>query len=516
MKAILFIRVSTEHQEFEEQTKELLNKALSDGYSKEDIITIAEKESGIKLSEEERSGIKKMKELIEEDTSINCLYIWEVSRLARTKKVLFSVQEYLLKRGIQLKVMKPEVMLLNSDGSINAGASMVFTLFAEMAEQEMILKKARFARGKARCNNLGKTNNGRVVFGYKIDKNGYIVEDEENADIVRYIFETYAHTNDSAMTIYRDLSERGMINRRNRGERTAITNILSNPAYYGGKAYRSEHKYPPIITQELFDEAALKRKNSIKKSKDNTKWFHHAHGLVSYYYNGDWYKMSIRHCRLAYYCEQAKVSVSSNVLDSVTWWFAKQYEVMRNLRSEEEEKEINIQNINILSVKIETSKKYQIELNAQKERIDDLYVTGHWEKKKYLSRINELERQIKEEERKIASFNSEIQRLKIANNKKLSVELPSMSQLKTGLFMIEDKQIIQTIIKRSIKSIQVQQNSDKHYFIRAQYMKELPITPSYFEFWVNGNVLNLKLNLNGEWHDYESIIKRFYTRKRYE
>ena len=145
MKAILFIRVSTEHQEFEEQTKELTKKAIQDGYSVNNILTIAEKESAIKLSEEERSGIKKMKELIENDSSINCLYVWEVSRLARTKKVLFSVQDYLINKGIQLKVMRPEVVLLNSDGSINTGASMVFTMFAEMAEQEMILKKARFA-----------------------------------------------------------------------------------------------------------------------------------------------------------------------------------------------------------------------------------------------------------------------------------------------------------------------------------------------------------------------------------
>ena len=115
MKAILFIRVSTEHQEFEEQTKELTKKAIQDGYSVNNILTIAEKESAIKLSEEERSGIKKMKELIENDSSINCLYVWEVSRLARTKKVLFSVQDYLINKGIQLKVMRPEVVLLNSN-----------------------------------------------------------------------------------------------------------------------------------------------------------------------------------------------------------------------------------------------------------------------------------------------------------------------------------------------------------------------------------------------------------------
>ncbi len=41
--------------------------AIKDGYLPECIIPVCEKESGIKLAEEERAGLNKMKELIEED-----------------------------------------------------------------------------------------------------------------------------------------------------------------------------------------------------------------------------------------------------------------------------------------------------------------------------------------------------------------------------------------------------------------------------------------------------------------
>ena len=71
MKAILLVRVSTKAQDFDEQEREIYNMAIKDGYLPECIIPVCEKESGIKLAEEERAGLNKMKELIEEDNDIN-------------------------------------------------------------------------------------------------------------------------------------------------------------------------------------------------------------------------------------------------------------------------------------------------------------------------------------------------------------------------------------------------------------------------------------------------------------
>ena len=93
MKAILLVRVSTQTQELDAQEKELYELAYRDGYTDADIIPIAEKESGIKLKEEERLGLNRLKEEVEKG-DVKDVYIWEVSRLARTKKVLFSMQDY--------------------------------------------------------------------------------------------------------------------------------------------------------------------------------------------------------------------------------------------------------------------------------------------------------------------------------------------------------------------------------------------------------------------------------------
>ena len=63
MKCILLVRVSTEAQSYDEQEKELYDLAHFYGYKDKDISSIATKESAIKLDEEERFGLNRMKEL---------------------------------------------------------------------------------------------------------------------------------------------------------------------------------------------------------------------------------------------------------------------------------------------------------------------------------------------------------------------------------------------------------------------------------------------------------------------
>ncbi|MBR3977383.1 MAG: recombinase family protein [Bacteroidaceae bacterium] len=63
-------------------------------------------ESGIKLSEEERAGLNRMKELVETG-EYDCVFAWEISRIARRKKILFSILEYLTERKIQLIIKEP-------------------------------------------------------------------------------------------------------------------------------------------------------------------------------------------------------------------------------------------------------------------------------------------------------------------------------------------------------------------------------------------------------------------------
>ena len=72
-KAIILSRVSTSQQDLTQQTEDVLREAHKDGYSDRNIIIIENVESAIKLSEEERQGLNKMKDYIKRDSSIQCV-----------------------------------------------------------------------------------------------------------------------------------------------------------------------------------------------------------------------------------------------------------------------------------------------------------------------------------------------------------------------------------------------------------------------------------------------------------
>ena len=62
-----------------------------------------------------------MKELLETD-EYDCVFAWEISRIARRKKILFSILEYLTTKGIQLIIKEPRIRLLKDDRTIDEGA----------------------------------------------------------------------------------------------------------------------------------------------------------------------------------------------------------------------------------------------------------------------------------------------------------------------------------------------------------------------------------------------------------
>ena len=75
-RAIILSRVSTQQQDLTQQTDEVLREVHKDGFSDDNIIIIEDKESAIKLSEEERRGLNRMKCEINEDPNIKCVYIY--------------------------------------------------------------------------------------------------------------------------------------------------------------------------------------------------------------------------------------------------------------------------------------------------------------------------------------------------------------------------------------------------------------------------------------------------------
>ena len=72
-KCILLVRVSTTKQEYESQKSDLIQYAKHKGY--DDYIILDDKESAIKLEEEERLGLNELKKIIAKDSSYNAVFV---------------------------------------------------------------------------------------------------------------------------------------------------------------------------------------------------------------------------------------------------------------------------------------------------------------------------------------------------------------------------------------------------------------------------------------------------------
>ena len=143
-KAILLIRVSTESQSYEQQTKDLSEFAVNDGYDEKDLIVIEAKESARKLPEEERLGLNKMKEYIQNDPSINCVYCREINRIGRRYDVLTSMKSFFVSNKIQLVTADNNRRLLDNNGELSLEGSIMFEVAVSLAVTEMRDKEIRF------------------------------------------------------------------------------------------------------------------------------------------------------------------------------------------------------------------------------------------------------------------------------------------------------------------------------------------------------------------------------------
>lgn len=253
-KAIILSRVSTQIQELDSQTLAVKNEALKEGFKEKDLIIIEDKESAIKLSEEERNGLNKMKEEINKDRTITHVFIYELSRLSRRQLVLFSIRDYLIERNIQLICCTPYFRLLE-DGKLSQTANLMFSIFASMAESEMALKQERMKRGRMRNKMTGKNDNGPILFGYKSLEDKTIVIDEDKRQFVIDMFSLYATGQYSQLELAEELLQRyGTIKDTKYKMKAKINFMLKKREYCGNTQYEA------IISEELFERARLAAK----------------------------------------------------------------------------------------------------------------------------------------------------------------------------------------------------------------------------------------------------------------
>lgn len=408
-KCILLVRVSTKGQGYDDQGEVIYNQAIKDGYLPENIYSIYEKESGYKLSEEDRRGLNKMKELIEADNEIDAIYVFALDRLGRKRKVLYSIHDYLIDRKIDLIIKEPFfVHLLNEDKTLNEASDMIFNQYAMIAEFEIRNRTSRFDRTKESRKRNGLFYGGKWAFGYTFNDNTKAIEVDPN-NIVLEIFTMYATGNYSQSEIALEMQSRGYFKDYDLFAAVkAVKYILHNPAYIG-QGRNKDMNYPRIVSDELFYKVQElgKIKSGIKgecTKKRNDKSVLLRKLLICEC--GHKYSKSNSEYR-CYYCNH---SFKIEFIDKVAWWVASPL-ITNMLRHETQDRiEENRANIILLSKKIEVSEQLIKETEAKIDKLDEaIYLKGKIDYDKGEAMKTTLKKSIADEQKKILSYKEQIQ-----------------------------------------------------------------------------------------------------------
>lgn len=397
-KCIIFPRVSTEQQSYEEQKAELIAMAIADGYKTNQHVIIENKESAIKLDEEHREGIIDMKRCIEDDKDIDCVYIWEVSRWARKKYILFNLEHYLVERKIQLKVKNPSIILLDENGELNANADWMFTIFAQLAETEMTLKVERFKRAKRERKREGYKIGPKIPFGYSVDETNKFIVNQKEADFVRKIFKLY-HTHSIAQ-ICDEMKKFGFNFTHKR-----VNLILKNRAYISDLKDKDGLLifYPRILTDEVFNEVQELLKQNSQKGKE--RLYSPCARLIvcpecgrHFMRVGRDYKCSMKQHIKAYanntYCN-CNITLSAGNIDKIVIDIAQQAQIkdMKN-RNKDEKKELK-QTIKDTKKKKEVIEKKLKGIDAKKKKLATMYLDDELiDEKEYQRRLSKIKQEI--------------------------------------------------------------------------------------------------------------------------
>lgn len=325
-KCLCFCRVSSKRQDFTAQSNKVKAAAIADGYKESEIIIVKGKESAIKLAEEERQTLNEMKELIEENPSIESVYCFAIDRLARRVSVILSVKDYLLQRGINLVFLNPHKMgtiRTNEDGTKveDELTKLLLMLLSYGAEMEMKIKIERLVTKKEEMRENNEVT-GKLIFGYiNVNKKAKI-DTERTAPIVKWIFKSYNEDGLSLTKIFDKGVELGYWdNLQFRSSRASrIRQILMNYCYCG-EPNESGFVYPKLVEKEEIDKAIENMKKAVNKPKTVSKVISLAKGKIRDANTGYTLKYDGNHLKYVQKDDMSGkvVSAALNIIDFCVW-----------------------------------------------------------------------------------------------------------------------------------------------------------------------------------------------------
>lgn len=363
------------------------------------------------------------------------IYILNTDRIARS----VAYQTIIITEFLQYQ----KQFIINGQDYVNNPENhFSLTVLGAVSEFERAKIMERNRRGRQHRLSQGRLmSNGNHIFGYRYEQRthtsypAYVINEEE-ARIVKYIYETYAKGEIGIRTLARHLQEKG-IKARNRLKQTQLQYILQNETYTGTKYFntmtdthtlgvetatkrgkkimreRSEWvgvKIPAIISKQLFDKVQDRLnynrtcyRNALRTQLlsnlvwcgvcDSRCFAYRRYYKVERKDGTKLYQKAVYRCRVRGSGHNPEIDtriLESCVIDMIKETIlnperlAQQLDISkRDNETEQQEKELQAFNEKITNTQ------------KQKERILDLYASGSLDREEYIKRIrnydNDLE-----------------------------------------------------------------------------------------------------------------------------
>lgn len=502
-KIIILSRVSTQPQDIHGQTKELKREAERLGYDENHQIIIESIESAIELSEDQRLGIITMKDYINNDPNVDCVICWEISRLSRRQKDLYSLRDYLANNKIQLYILNPRVTLLTNDRSqIDTNANLVFSLYATLSENEMSLKKERFIRAKNEMKLKGQKFGGATIFGYVKNKDKKCIPHPTNSKIIVDLFNYYISTDSSlydtylyGMGKYPEVFE----SREYKKAQRKMKHLFDTEVYVTGNWC-----YPPLITEIVWKKAHKKMSDAKCGPRFNCKRELLCRGKI---YCG-YCDAMMTGCGgnvKAYVCNNKdkyhSLQINCEIADMIMW-----EELAPNIAIHSHADYIHA--INVTQGRIyackQVIKKYEdkiISLKREQSKLLDLYLknaipedTFNIRNNDYNTNLKIFSKNIEEIKTKLATYESILEESKMACEEDVSYKGIDIAEIKDFKTRVD-------YVRKYIKKMIVKKEEGAEHTMRITFEYTKPITrkeSTYLYTYHNqGNVRVVRISEDG-------------------
>lgn len=434
LKAVAYLRVSTQEQSLERQHEDISEFAIKKNFT---LVKIFEdKISGSKTKSDERIGFNQMKRYLEINEDVKDILVLEVSRLGRKNNDIQNVVEEYIQKGINIHLKDLNISTLDDNGQRSFASEMMISMLGVMSSNETRLLGSRISSGKmsrARKNLAF----GAKIIGYKKAEDGTPIIDETEAPMILRIFELASK--DLGMRNISALIESEFEKKIAIG---TLSGIIRNSFHKGERKYKDlELDVPAIVPKDLWEKANNSINNRSKFGSRTNVNTNIVQGKISCTCGAVMHQKVIPQGRIdSFICKDDKCKNSINR----PWLFRMIRRIVdrhaQETKDEKARENFKLQ-IQSLRAQIEVTVKEIEKVEKRRKRLIEVYLDSQCTKDEYNKIRTEIDKELQEYHDRNNKLNEVIQ----TSEKALKTEIKHFSE-DLELFKNEIKDVITKVI----------------------------------------------------------------------